>query len=135
MLQGTISTFPFPCMQYELIVIHKLRVLQLAEPAQVIASEADAQRLLEAARSGAADWVAIAVSCLDPVFFDVHNGLAARILQCFSHARMPLAIVGDIGRMLGAGEALKAFVFRANRGRALCFLNNAEALETRLAWA
>lgn len=132
---ATIATCPGLQMQYQLSVIRDLRVLRLDAPGTVIASEADARGLLVAARAGEAAWVAIASRCLDPAFFDVHNGLAARFIQCFEEAGVPLAIVGDIGRLLGAGEALKAFVFRANRGRAVCFLNSAQALETRLGWA
>ena len=105
------------------------RVLSLPADGPAISSGADVVELMY---GDGADWLAVPVTRLDPVFFDLRSGLAGDIVQKCANYRIGLAVVGDISGHVAASEALSAFVTESNRGRHTWFVADEAELRQRL---
>lgn len=95
--------------------------------------ERDALDLIGTAFHLGASWAAVPVERLTDDFFRLRTRVAGDIVQKFANYRMGLAVVGDISRHVGAGDALRDFVRESDRGDQLWFLPDLDALRTRLA--
>jgi hypothetical protein len=112
--------------------IHGTTVLICGEDGPPLENERDIGTFLGAAWDGDAAMVAIPVARLSPDFFQLSTRLAGEVAQKFVNYRMQLAIIGDISARCAGSKALRDFVHEANRGRALWFLDDLEALQRRL---
>jgi uncharacterized protein DUF4180 len=79
-----------------------------------------------------AEWIAVPVTRLDPVFFDLRTGVAGELVQKFVNYGRRLAVVGDIRAYLDVSGALCDFVGESNRGRHVWFVADEAELEARL---
>lgn len=112
--------------------IHGTTVLICSEDGPRLESERDIGTFLSAAWDGDATLVAIPAPRLNPDFFQLSTRLAGEVAQKFANYRMQLAIIGDISARCTGSKALRDFVYEANRGRALWFLDDLDALQRRL---
>ncbi len=119
-------------MRSVIISMGPVRILHCPAQEGRIASEGDTDSLLSAAWEHCAQLVAIDASCLDESFFQLSSGLAGRLVQRFVNYRMPLAILGQLGRHLDASRALTDYVRESNRGNTVWFLDHFADLESRL---
>lgn len=113
--------------------IHGTRVLICGEDGERLESERDIGTFLGAAWAEDAALVAIPVARINADFFRLNTRLAGETAQKFVNYRIQLAIIGDISPWLAESKALRDFVYEANRGQALWFLDDLAALERRLA--
>ncbi|ADJ65072.1 DUF4180 domain-containing protein [Herbaspirillum seropedicae] len=120
-------------MRSVIISMGPVRILHCPAQEGRIASEGDTDSLLSAAWEHCVQLVAIDASCLDESFFHLSSGLAGRLVQRFVNYRMPLAILGQLGRHLDASRALTDYVRESNRGNTVWFLDHFADLESRLA--
>lgn len=112
--------------------LHDTLVLICAEDGPRLESERDIGIFLGAAWDVDAALVAIPVARLSPDFFRLSTRLAGEVAQKFVNYRMRLAIIGDISPWLAESKALRDFVYEANNGEALWFVDDLAALERRL---
>lgn len=112
--------------------LHRTIVLICGENGPRLESERDIGVFLGAAWDADAALVAIPVARLSPDFFRLSTRLAGEVAQKFVNYRISLAIVGDISPWLSESKALRDFVYEANSGRALWFVDDLAALEQRL---
>lgn len=119
-------------MRSVIIPMGPVRILHCPAQEGRIASEGDTDSLLSAAWEHRAQLVAIDADCLDDSFFQLSSGLAGRLVQRFVNYRVPLAILGPLGRHLDASRALTEYVRESNRGSAVWFLDRFADLESRL---
>ncbi|WP_439498732.1 DUF4180 domain-containing protein [Bosea sp. (in: a-proteobacteria)] len=112
--------------------IHGTTVLICSEDGPRLESERDIGTFLGAAWDGDAALVAIPVARLSPDFFQLSTRLAGEVAQKFVNYRMQLAIIGDISARCTESKALRDFVYEANRGRALWFVDDLDVLQRRL---
>jgi hypothetical protein len=78
--------------------------------------------------AGASDLIVVPTSRLDPHFFQLKTGVAGEFLQKMANYRYRVAFVGDIEPWLEASEALQALVRECNRGQAVAFVPDMNAL-------
>lgn len=112
--------------------LHGTTVLICSEDGPRLESERDIGTFLGAAWDRDATLVAIPAPRLSPDFFQLSTRLAGEVAQKFVNYRMQLAIIGDISARCAESKALRDFVYEANRGRALWFLDDLDALQRRL---
>ena len=93
-------------------------------------SDRDAVDLIGESRG--ADVILIPAGRLDEDFFRLRTGVAGAFLQKFVTYGRRVAIVGDISRHMEESSALRDFVFEANRGDHVWFVETVEDLERRL---
>ncbi|PCE27624.1 alpha/beta hydrolase [Paraburkholderia acidicola] len=115
--------------------LNGVQVLVFSADAASITSEPDANALLEQIWAHDASWIAIPVERLSDDFFALHTRLAGTVLQKFVNYRVQVAIVGDLSRHLARSTALNDFVRESNRGAAVWFVPDLDALALRLAGA
>ena len=113
--------------------IHGVRVLFCATDGARLAGERDVNDVLSAAWSADAAMIAIPVQRLDPVFFRLSTRVAGEMLQKFVNYQLRAAIVGDVSAWTTQSEALRDFIYEANRGSSAWFVNDIDELERRLA--
>lgn len=106
-------------------------VCDAAGPA--IRGEADCDDLIGAALGGRAELVVLPAGRLTDDFFTLRTGVAGGILQKFVNYRLVLAITGDISAKVAASDALRDFVYEANRGRHTWFVATMDDLDPLLA--
>jgi hypothetical protein len=107
-----------------------LRILELSAEGPPVG---DSSALISLAFEHQADLVAIPVERLSESFFKLASGVAGDLVQKFVNYRIRLAILGDVSAPLANSNALRSFVYEANRGDQLWFVENREALAARLA--
>lgn len=112
--------------------LHRMTVLICGENGPRLESERDIGAFLSAAWDADAAMVAIPVARLSPDFFRLSTKLAGEVVQKFVNYRIRLAIIGDISPRLAESKALRDFVYEANNGQALWFVDDLAALERRL---
>lgn len=112
--------------------MQSIRVLVCPAKGEALASEHDVNPLVGAARDQQATMVALPVSRLTEDFFRLSTRVAGAIAQTFTNGRLRLAIVGDISRFVAHSKALHDFVFEANSGKHIWFVQNMDELELRL---
>ena len=110
-----------------------LQVLICDPDGPLIATEADGLELVGTAAWQGIDLVVLPASRLGVDFFRLRTGLAGAITQKFANYRLRLAVVGDISAHLETGNALRDFVRESNQGRQLWFMDDLEAVRSRLA--
>src|SRR5271166_4123563 len=81
-----------------------------------------AMDLIGEALGSGAPVVMIPVERLTEDFFRLRTGIAGEIVQKFVNYRVRLAVVGDISRFLKASPPLRDFVYEANRGDHVWFV-------------
>jgi hypothetical protein len=99
---------------------------------QRIATESDAVTVIGDAFSVKANLVAIPSSRFDDMFFHLSTRMAGEFIQKFVNYRIRLAIIGDISDHTGSSQALRDYVFEANRRDEVWFLPDTDALIARL---
>ncbi len=92
----------------------------------------DADDLLSLALSADAERFVVPVQRIDESFFDLRSGSAGRIVQKFVTYGVQLVILGNISGWTGRSRAFRDFVFEANSGRSLWFVDDEAALRERL---
>ena len=97
------------------------RVAICAEDGPLLAAAGDVGDFLGEAWGLEADWLAVPVSRLGPVFLKLRTRLAGEVTQKFVTYRTGLAIVGDISAEVAASDALRDYVRECNRGRQVRF--------------
>jgi hypothetical protein len=108
--------------------MNDVRVLVCKDKGTALANERDANVFMSAAWEHGASMIALPVTRLTDDFFR----LAAEIAQKFATYNLRLAVVGDISRRVAASKSLHDFVFEANRGHSIWFVENMDDLERRL---
>ncbi len=116
----------------QLIEIGTARVLKCANEGTLLKAAGDANDFLGDAWAHEATVVAIPVERLGADFLDLSTRIAGEVFQKFVNYRMRLAIVGDIGARLEASKALTDFVRETNKGNAIWFVPDFEALRVKL---
>ncbi|MDG4779404.1 DUF4180 domain-containing protein [Micromonospora sp. WMMD961] len=96
-----------------------------------LATEQDALDLIGAAFLGA-QVVAVPANRLDQRFFSLGTRFAGDVMQKFVNYRVRLAVVGDISAQLAESSALRALVHESNQGGQIWFVDDLDALDTRL---
>lgn len=112
--------------------IHDVRVLVCKAKGCLLATERDANLFMSAAWDHGASMIALPVSRLTDDFFRLSTRLACDITQRFTNYNLQLAVVGDISRWVATSRALHDFVYEANRGHAVWFVDDMDDLERRL---
>jgi hypothetical protein len=98
----------------------------------LLASERDVNDWISAAWDADAKLVVVSVSRLNEEFFQLSTRIAGGIIQKFVNYRAQLVIIGDISRWVDGSNALRDFVYEANKGREVWFLPDLDALAERL---
>ncbi|WP_113700825.1 DUF4180 domain-containing protein [Nonomuraea lactucae] len=92
----------------------------------------DALDLIAEARGQGAAWVAVPARRLHDDFYRLPTGVAGEMVQKFTNYRLGLAVVGDVSRHTAASSAFRAWVYEANRGGHVWFVEDADELAERL---
>lgn len=98
----------------------------------MLASERDVNDWISAAWDAEAQLVVVPASRLNDEFFQLSTRIAGGIIQKFVNYRSQLVIIGDISRWIAGSNALRDFVYEANKGREIWFLPDLDALAERL---
>jgi hypothetical protein len=109
-----------------------VRVLECALDGTRVESDRDAVDLIALALEKKARLVVLPVGRLHGDFFTLSSRVAGEIVQKFVQYRLPVAIVGDIAGYLGGSSSLRAFVYEANRGKDVWFVQDMAELDGRL---
>ncbi|MFP2907014.1 DUF4180 domain-containing protein [Pyxidicoccus sp. 3LFB2] len=117
-------------MNAQAVVLEGVRVLELSAEGPPVHDSAE---LLGVAWEHQATLVAIPTARLGDSFFKLSSGEAGELVQKFVNYRVRLAIMGDISAHLANSNALRSFVYEANRGQQLWFVEDRAALAARLA--
>lgn len=112
--------------------INDVRVLVCNDKGCLLATERDANLFMSAAWDHGASTIALPVSRLTEDFFHLSTRLAGDIAQKFATYNLRLAVVGDISRWVAESRALHDFVYEANRGQTVWFVDDMDDLERRL---
>ncbi|MER5910854.1 DUF4180 domain-containing protein [Streptomyces sp. NPDC001982] len=115
-----------------LVTLRDVRVLRCALAGPFLDSESTALDLIGDAIGRDAQLVAVPVERIADEFFRLRSGVSGAVVQKFANYRLRLAVLGDISAHVSASEALRDFVYEANRGDQLWFLADSDALEERL---
>jgi hypothetical protein len=113
--------------------VHGVPVFSCDPDGPVIAGDREVLDVIGDAFGHGAELVAVPVSRLSEDFFVLRTRVAGEIVQKFVNYRLRLAIVGDISAYVARSDALRDFVYEANRGRQLWFVADADELARRLA--
>jgi hypothetical protein len=115
-------------MADEVMEIGGVSCLVLGDDGEVVRDAGGATDLIGEALVQGARVIAAPVARLDPSFFELRSGLAGELLQKAANYRLKFAIMGDISAQVAASGALRDFVIECNRGRAIFFGADLEAL-------
>ena len=108
------------------------RVLFFAEEGRLLASTGDTNDFISDVWPQNADMTAIPLSRLGPDFLKLSTRLAGEAIQKFVNYGIPLAILGDVTQPVAQSGALRDFIYESNKGKAVWFLRDADALRGRL---
>ncbi|MBG0809197.1 DUF4180 domain-containing protein [Methylosinus sp. H3A] len=112
--------------------IHGVRTLVCCDDGAKLEAERDANDFLSAAWEHQASMVAISVARLTDAFFRLETRLAGETIQKFVNYQLRLAIVGSIAAHMNESRSLRDFVYEANRGRSVWFVDDLESLALKL---
>jgi len=98
----------------------------------LLAGEKDVNDWISAVWDAEASMVVVPVSRLSEEFFQLSTRFAGGIIQKFVNYRTQLVVIGDISRWVAGSDALRDFVYEANKGREIWFLADLNALAERL---
>jgi hypothetical protein len=118
-----------PVMTSQTTEIGGVRVLELSADGPAFENPTD---LLSLVFEHQAELLAIPAARLGARFFQLASGVAGELVQKFVNYRVRLAILGDISTHVENSRALRSFVYESNQGTHLWFLEDREALATRL---
>ena len=119
-------------MEFELITLNNVEMLVCSATSGKLDSEEAALQLIGQAFNSGAGVIVVPVEMLDDDFFQLKSGLAGQILQKFINYRFRLVILGNISPYLSQSRALRDFVYEANRGNQIWFLESLPELARRL---
>lgn len=94
--------------------------------------ERAAVEMVGAAYGSGATVIAIPLARLGPGFLTLSTRIAGDVIQKFVNYGFQVAFVGDVSAAVAESDALRDFVRESNRGRHVWFLDNLDALSTRL---
>ena len=114
------------------VVLHGVRVLEVAREGPVLSTDRDAVTLIGDALGCQATVVLLPVLRLADAFFDLSTRIAGEIVQKFVNYGTRLVIVGDISRHTEASESLRDFVYEVNRGDRIWFAPTREEAVKRI---
>jgi hypothetical protein len=109
------------------------RICVYAQEDQIIRTVQDAVDIIGDTRALNAAFVVIPIAGLDAAFFQLRTGLAGAMLQKFVNYGLRVAILGDHSQLASESNALRDFIRESNRGRAVWFMADWQALEEKLA--
>lgn len=112
--------------------IQGVRVLICANDGPPLSQERDANAFMSAAWEQNAALVAIPTSRLTDDFFRLSTRLAGGVIQKFVNYQVRLAVIGDISAWVDASAAFRDFVYEANNGQAVWFVNDLAGLDRLL---
>lgn len=112
--------------------MYGVQVLFCAPDGQKLTSESEALDLLGEAMGSGIELVLVPVERLSDDFFHLKTRLAGQIVQKFVQYRRCLVILGDISQYVAQSDAFRAFVYEANRGNHVWFIENLQELEEHL---
>jgi hypothetical protein len=112
--------------------IHGVRVLVCAIDGPILSNERDANDLMSAAWERNATLVALPVSRLADEFFELSTRIAGEVIQKFVNHHLRLAVIGDVSAWTAKSGALRDFVYEANRGQTIWFIEDLEGLDRLL---
>ncbi|TWB63704.1 DUF4180 domain-containing protein [Nitrospirillum viridazoti] len=113
--------------------IQGTRVLVCAAQGPLLTGDQDAVPLIGLAWEHGARVVAIPLGRLAPGFLTLATGQAGAIIQKFANYQLRPVIVGDVSAWTADSGALRDFIYEANRGQVVWFVDDLAALERRLA--
>jgi hypothetical protein len=76
--------------------------------------------------------VAVPLARLGPAFLRLSSGVAGHILQKLVNYQFQIAVVGDVSAAVAASDPLRDFVRESNRGTAVWFVPDLDALAAKL---
>ena len=112
--------------------MHGLRMYAYPADGPLLGSERDATELIGLARGHQASFVTVPVERFGDDFFQLKTGAAGVFIQKFVTYGVRIAIIGDIADYLRNSSALRDFVYEANRGKHVWFLESHTELKKRL---
>jgi hypothetical protein len=112
--------------------IYGVSVYEYPPEGPPLRNERDANDLISAAREHNARFLVIPVERLSNEFFHLKTGLAGAIIQKFITYGVRVVIIGDITEQVRNSSSLRDFVYEANRGKHIWFLESRSEFENRL---
>jgi hypothetical protein len=112
--------------------INGVRVYECPADGPALRTERDATDLIGVAREQHADILLVPAERFGSDFFKLKNGIAGAFTQKFVTYGVRIAIVGDISEYLRNSSPLRDFVYEANRGNHIWFLESRSEFEKRL---
>ncbi|WP_036292860.1 DUF4180 domain-containing protein [Methylosinus sp. PW1] len=112
--------------------IHGVRTLLCCAEGAKLETERDANAFVSAAWEHQANLVAIPVARLTEDFFRLETRIAGETIQKFVNYSLRLAIVGDISAHTDRSRSTRDFVYEANLGRSIWFVDDIDALTRKL---
>lgn len=119
-------------MSNETDEIAGMRVYRCPADGVPLHTERDATDLISAAREHQANFITIPAGRLAREFFQLSSGIAGTFIQKFVTYGVRVAILGDISEYVQQSSPLRDFVYEANRGKHVWFLESPAVLEKRL---
>ncbi|RKP47019.1 DUF4180 domain-containing protein [Trinickia fusca] len=110
----------------------KHSVLIYSDSATILSCEEDAIALISTAWEHEATWLALPVQAIHDDFFRLETRLLGNITQKLVNYGLKLAIIGDISHWQMRSNALRSLVYETNRGSAIWFVDDLQALEHKL---
>ncbi len=112
--------------------ISGVRVFECAAEGAPLKTGGDAIEIISAARSENASFVAIPAARLSEDFFRLKSGVAGEFVQKFVTYGVRLVVIGDVSRYVESSAAFRDFVFEANKGPHLWFVEDDVQLAAKL---
>ena len=109
-----------------------VRVLVFGPEGGPVRGERDAVDLIGDAMGLDVTWIAVPAERLGEAFFQLSTRIAGDVIQKFVNYQRRLVIVGDISHHLDGSNPLRDFVYEANRGRHVWFVDSLGDLAKRL---
>ena len=115
--------------------IHGRHILICDAEGPRVGNERDATALVETALNAGVRTIVVPTTRLSDAFFILSTGLAGAVVQKIVNYRLNVVVIGDLTGPLKRSAPLRDWVRESNRGDQLWFLDDLDALRTRLAEA
>src|SRR6185437_5184078 len=112
--------------------IYGVSVYEYPPEGPPLRNERDANDLISAAREHNARFLVIPAERLSNEFFHLKTGLAGAIIQKFITYGLRVVFIGDITEQVRNSSSLRDFVYEANLGKHIWFLESRSEFENRL---
>ena len=119
-------------MQGAPLEVNGVRVFEVPSQGPELRTGRDAVDIIGAAFEQRAGFILIPAERFGDDFFDLSTQVAGEIVQKFSTYDRRVAILGDIRQRVAQSKSLAAFVYEANRGDRLWFVETIDELKQRL---